>query len=46
MEGGTGWSIEDGTGEVHDLDQLPEPASFAAAVAAKVAEAHLLYRGA
>ena len=46
VEGGTGWSIEDGTGEVHDLDQLPEPASFAAAVAAKVAEAHLLYRGA
>lgn len=46
VEGGTGWSIEDGTGAVHDPGQLPEPASFAAVVAAKVAEAHLLYRGA
>lgn len=43
-EGGTGWSISDGTGPVPDLGQLPEPGSAAAAVEAKLAEAYRLYR--
>lgn len=43
LEGGTHWTIQDGTGEVLDLDRLPAPESPAARVQAKRAEAQLLY---
>ncbi|GAA4523247.1 hypothetical protein GCM10023160_13060 [Brachybacterium paraconglomeratum] len=44
VEGGTGWTISDGTGPVLDLGGLSTPASAAAAVEEKLAEAHRLYR--
>lgn len=43
VEGGSRWSIQDGTGEVLDLTALPEPGPAAARVETKVAEAQLLY---
>lgn len=43
VEGGSRWRIQDGTGEVLDLSQLPEPAPASDSIAAKTAEAQLLY---
>ena len=43
VEGGSRWRVQDGTGEVLDLSQLPAPAPAADSIAAKTAEAQLLY---
>ncbi len=43
VEGGSRWRIQDGTGDVLDLSQLPEPAPASDSIAAKTAEAQLLY---
>src|SRR5699024_10240035 len=43
VEGGSRWRIQGGTGEVLDLSQLPEPAPASDSIAAKTAEAQLLY---
>src|SRR5699024_3774983 len=43
VEGGSRWRVQDGTGEVLDLSQLPDPAPAADSIAAKTAEAQLLY---
>ncbi|MDN5900312.1 MAG: polysaccharide pyruvyl transferase family protein [Brachybacterium sp.] len=45
VDGGSSWSIQDGSGAVLDLEELPEPASAAAGVETKTAEAQLLYGG-
>ncbi|ASK65147.1 hypothetical protein CFK39_04135 [Brachybacterium avium] len=42
-DGGSGWSIQDGSGGAPDLRALPEPRSAAAGVRMKVDEARLLY---
>src|SRR5699024_9594494 len=41
VEGGSRWRVQDGTGEVLDLSQLPDPAPAADSIAAKTAEAQL-----